>query len=67
LILSHPVYNYPAKRYKMNIGGERRQPHGMPGDKQWLKLQKTLRKRPAKWMTRQGNPMQHVVYLRKAF
>ena len=57
LIVSHPVYDYFAARYGLNIKSVHWEPDEMPGAEQWLELKKLLKEHPAKWMIWEGEPM----------
>jgi zinc transport system substrate-binding protein len=56
LIVSHPVYDYFAKRYGLNIVSVHWEPDQVPGDVQWGALRKILEQHPAKWMVWEGEP-----------
>jgi zinc transport system substrate-binding protein len=57
LLVSHPVYDYFARRYGLNIRSVHWEPDEMPNSGQWLELQKILKEHPAKWMIWEGEPM----------
>jgi zinc transport system substrate-binding protein len=61
LLVSHPVYDYFARRYGLNIKSVHWEPDEMPGAEQWLELQKLLKGHPAKWMIWEGEPMKDSV------
>jgi len=56
LVASHPVYQYFASRYGLNV----RSVHWEPGQrltgKQWFELKAILKDHPAKWMIWEGIP-----------
>jgi zinc transport system substrate-binding protein len=56
LIVSHPVYDYFARRYGMNIVSVHWEPDQVPGDAQWRALKAILKQHPAKWMIWEGEP-----------
>jgi zinc transport system substrate-binding protein len=57
LVASHPVYQYFATRYGLNLQSVLWEPEVMPADDQWNRLQALLAKHPAKWMIWEGEPM----------
>jgi zinc transport system substrate-binding protein len=57
LVASHPVYQYFATRYGLNLQSVLWEPEVMPEDDQWNALQALLAKHPAKWMIWEGEPM----------
>lgn len=57
LVASHPVYQYFATRYGLNLQSVLWEPEVMPEDDQWNTLQALLAKHPAKWMIWEGEPM----------
>ena len=58
LIVSHPVYDYFARRYGLNIVSVHWEPDEFPNNHEWMELQKVLKERPAKWMIWEGEPVQ---------
>jgi len=58
LIVSHPVYDYFARRYKLNIVSVHWEPDQVPGDEQWSGLQGILEQHPSQWMIWEGEPVQ---------
>jgi zinc transport system substrate-binding protein len=56
LVASHPVYDYFAKRYGLNIQSVFWEPDDMPSVEQWAELNSVLRNHPAKWMIWEGEP-----------
>ena len=56
LVASHPVYDYFAKRYGLNIQSVFWEPDDMPSVEQWVELNSILRNHPAKWMIWEGEP-----------
>ena len=56
LVASHPVYDYFAKRYGLNIQSVFWEPDDMPSVEQWAELNSILRNHPAKWMIWEGEP-----------
>ena len=58
LIVSHPVYEYFARRYGLTIVSVHWEPDKVPGDQQWMGLNAILKQHPAKWMIWEGEPVQ---------
>ena len=61
LIVSHPVYDYFARRYRLNIVSVHWEPDEATGDEQWLELNKILKYHPAKWMIWEGDPLKAAI------
>jgi zinc transport system substrate-binding protein len=61
LVASHPVYDYLARRYKLNIKSEHWEPDELPDADQWLAFAKMLKKHPAKWLIWEGEPIEDSV------
>ena len=57
LVASHPVYQYLARRYGLNLQSVLWEPDVMPDDKQWQGLQSILQAHAAKWMLWEGAPL----------
>jgi zinc transport system substrate-binding protein len=57
IIGSHPVYQYFARRYGLNMKSVHWEPDELPSDAQWSELRRMLEKHPAKWMVWEGGPM----------
>jgi zinc transport system substrate-binding protein len=58
LIVSHPVYDYFAKRYGLNIVSVHWEPDQVPREEQWNEFKEILKGHPAKWMIWEGEPVQ---------
>ncbi len=58
LVASHPVYDYLARAYGMNIQSVHWEPNEPPGDAQWSDLLDILKTHPAQWMVWEATPMQ---------
>ncbi len=58
LIVSHPVYDYFARRYGLTIVSVHWEPDQVSGDQQWMELKAILKQHPAKWMIWEGEPVQ---------
>ena len=57
LVVSHPVYDYFAKRYGLNIKSVHWEPDERPNNEQWLELQAILHRHPAGCMIWEGTPV----------
>jgi len=58
LIVSHPVYDYFARRYGLNIENLHWEPDQVPDGEQWLALEAILTRHPARWLIWEGRPVQ---------
>jgi zinc transport system substrate-binding protein len=56
LIGSHPVYQYFARRYELNMKSVHWEPDEAPDDQMWRDLSALLNSHPAKWMIWEGTP-----------
>ncbi len=56
LLASHPVYNYFARRYGLNIRSVLWEPEIVPNARQWVELENIIKEYPAKWMIWEGDP-----------
>ena len=56
LMASHPVYDYFARRYGLNIKSVHWEPGEIPTNEQMMELNRILKEHPAKWMIWEGNP-----------
>lgn len=61
LIASHPVYQYLARRYGLNVRSVHWEPDEAPGLEQWSALRALLKEHPAQWMIWEGEPGPKVV------
>jgi zinc transport system substrate-binding protein len=61
LVVSHPVYDYFARRYGLNIKSVHWEPDESPTNKQIMVLNRILKEHPAKWMLWEGKPIQESV------
>jgi zinc transport system substrate-binding protein len=61
LIVSHPVYDYFASRYGLNIRSVHWEPDDLLTNEQMMELNSILKEHPAKWMIWEGNPMKQSV------
>lgn len=57
LVASHPIYQYMARRYDLNLKMVMWEPDADPGEAEWLHLQTILKEHPAKWMIWEGTPL----------
>ena len=57
LFASHPIYQYLALRYKMNIRMMMWEPDEDPGEREWQRLQEVSKDHPGKWMIWEGEPL----------
>ena len=57
LIASHPIYQYMARRYNMNIRMMMWEPDEDPGGKEWKQLQEIVKDHPAGWMIWEEEPL----------
>jgi zinc transport system substrate-binding protein len=56
LMVSHPVYDYFARRYGLNIKSVHWEPDESPGNEKWMELRTILKNHPAGWMIWEGQP-----------
>ena len=56
-VVSHPVYDYFARRYGLNIKSVHWEPDEIPTIEQIMALNRILKEHPAKWMIWEGKPM----------
>jgi zinc transport system substrate-binding protein len=61
LIASHPVYQYFAQQYNLNIKSVHWEPDETPGGEQWIELKGILKNHPAQWMIWEGEPLNKTV------
>jgi zinc transport system substrate-binding protein len=54
---SHPVYQYLARRYGLDIQSVHFEPGEMPDPEGWHELERVLESHPAKWMLWEDEPM----------
>ena len=58
LVVSHPVCDYFARRYGLNIRSVHWEPDDILTNEQMMELNSILKEHPAKWMIWEGEPMQ---------
>jgi zinc transport system substrate-binding protein len=61
LLASHPVYQYLARRYGLNLRNVMWEPNEVPSEGQWSELEAILRDHPAKWMLWEGEPAEQTI------
>lgn len=61
LLASHPIYDYFARRYGLNIRSVLWEPEEVPDTQQWAELERLLSDHPAKWMIWEGEPTSQTV------
>lgn len=61
ILASHPVYQYFARRYELNLKSVMWEPDVMPDDVQWQALEYWLKDHPAKWMIWEDEPIPQTV------
>ena len=57
LVASHPVYQYLAARYGLQLRSVHWEPEAMPSDEQWQALHTLLADHAARWMIWEGEPL----------
>lgn len=60
LLGSHPVYQYLARRYGLNLKSVHFEPDEMPDEDMWKVLEELLKSHPAAWMLWEGKPLDEV-------
>ena len=58
LVVSHPVYDYFARRYGLSIRSVHWEPDDILTNEQMMELKSILKEHPAKWMIWEGEPVQ---------
>lgn len=61
LLASHPVYQYLARRYGLNLSSVLWEPETVPNKQQWAELERMLSEHRAKWMLWEGEPARESV------
>jgi zinc transport system substrate-binding protein len=61
LLASHPVYQYLARRYGLNLKSVMWEPDEAPGAAQWAQLGETLNDHPARWMLWEREPVPETI------
>jgi zinc transport system substrate-binding protein len=57
LLASHPVYQYLADRYGLNVRSVHFEPGEIPDAAGWRELERILAEHPARWMLWEGEPL----------
>ena len=57
LLASHPIYQYLARRYNLNVAMMMWEPDEYPDSTEWNNFLKVLKDHPAKWMIWEGQPL----------
>ena len=57
LVGSHPIYDYLARRYGLNMRSVHWEPGETPSRTQWNDLTHLLEEHPARWMVWEGEPL----------
>ena len=65
-MVSHPVYDYFARGYELNIKSVHWEPDEIPTNENMMELNHILKEHPAKWMIWEGKPVQESVERLKA-
>jgi zinc transport system substrate-binding protein len=65
-VVSHPVYDYLAHAYGLNIKSVHWEPDEVPSAEQMAELQVIVGKHPARWMVWEGKPLSESVEKLKA-
>lgn len=60
-VASHPIYQYFARTYNLDIRYVLWEPDVYPDEKQWQALEKNLATHPANWMIWEGPPLEKSV------
>jgi zinc transport system substrate-binding protein len=61
LLASHPVYQYLARRYGLNLRSVMWEPEEVPSEDEWTELAGMLKEHPAKWMIWEGEPTEKTI------
>ncbi len=61
LLASHPVYQYLAARYGLNLESVHFEPDALPDAKAWRGLEEILAEHPARWMIWEREPLEETV------
>ena len=54
---SHPIYQYMARRYGLNMKMVLWEPDSDPGDTEWQNFRELIKEHPAKWMVWEAAPL----------
>lgn len=67
LVASHPVYQYLARRYQLDLHAVHWEPETVPDDKALDELRTLLQKHPAQWMIWEDTPAPESIQKLEAF
>ncbi len=67
MVASHPVYQYWARQYDINLKSLQWEPEKVPTDDQMEDLKKLLREHPSKWFVWEGEPVEESINKLEAF
>ena len=67
LVVSHPIYDYFARRYGLNIRSVLWEPKEVPDTQQWAELERLLADHPANWMIWENEPTSKTANRLKSF
>ncbi|MEA3301961.1 MAG: metal ABC transporter substrate-binding protein [Pseudomonadota bacterium] len=56
MVASHPIYQYLARRYGLNLRSVMWEPDEVPSETRWAELAQLLKEHPAKWMLWEAEP-----------
>lgn len=60
LLASHPVYQYLASRYALDLESVTWEPEEMPSERAWRAFRDLLARHPARWMIWEAEPMPEI-------
>ena len=66
LVASHPVYEYLARRYDLNLQSVHWEPDTFPGPRQWVALKALLQEHRARWLMWEDEPIPRSIKTLKA-
>lgn len=66
LLASHPVYQYLARRYGLDVASVTWEPDEVPGAAEWRALDEALKSRPVRWMLWESTPRREIASRLKA-
>ena len=61
MLVSHPVYQYLARRYLLHLEAVQWEPETVPGDDEWQRLRYVTEDFPAQWMIWEKQPLSETV------
>jgi len=60
VLASHPVYQYLARRYRLDLRSVHFEPDALPAADQWRGLRGLMEEHPAHWMLWEGEPLPEI-------